>query len=61
MEHLGWLDNYFIGRTKEPSKAKDMKKSFILGAFNFILVCFLGGNCVSWEVIAFYCLEKMRV
>ena len=46
VKHSEWLDNCFIGRTVEPSKAKDMKKSFILGGFNFIRVRFLGGNCV---------------
>jgi len=43
---LKWLDNSFIGRTVEPSKAKDLKVSFILGGFNFICVRYLGGNCV---------------
>jgi len=43
---LEWLDNSFIGRTVEPSKAKDLKESFILGDFNFIRVRYLGGNCV---------------
>jgi len=46
LQHLEWLDNCFIGRSKEPSKAKDMKKSFILTGFNFIRVRFLGGNCI---------------
>jgi len=43
---LEWLDNCFIGRTVEPSKATDLKVRFILGGFNFIHVHYLGGNCV---------------
>ncbi|KAK7347970.1 hypothetical protein VNO80_22515 [Phaseolus coccineus] len=46
VKHLEWLDNCFIGRTVEPSKAKDLKETFILGGLNFICVCYLGGNCV---------------
>jgi len=46
VKQLEWLDNSFIDRTVEPSKAKDLKKNFILGGFNFIRVRNLGGNCV---------------
>jgi len=47
---LEWLDNNFIGKTMEPSKAKDLKVSFILGGFNFIRVRYLGGNCVLMSI-----------
>jgi len=51
VQQYEWLDNCFIGRTVEPSMAKDMKKSFILGGFKFIRVRF-------WEVIVYCYLEK---
>ena len=44
VNHLEWLDNCFIGKTVELSKAKDLNESFILGGFNFIRVHYLGGN-----------------